>query len=374
MARLDILAYHALDGDRHLLKVSNDDLRSLIHGRLAARLSLAQIELYDKLLRAERTRYIALENIDDSIDDDHGRRYERYRKSCGSLARACARETLEKAGVAPSRISAIVTNTTVGGMVPNLSSQIGNELGVAHTTRVLDLGYMGCATALLALEVIESQLPPGGVGLIVSAELTSAMTNLAAGNDASLVANTVFGDGVGAFLVARRPHGERAWLRILDHAGSFDTSDEALSAITYEPNSVYHEIRLHETIQKVAVGGVGRVIEELVRRRLATYADKCMYLAYSRVPPWEKRIDYALLHTAGRRILEGLIASLRLSESQSAHNLRAFQRYSNTSSASLYYALDELARGTVLRKGQRLLFLGYGSGFLTRGCLAEVVA
>ena len=65
-------------------------------------------------------------------------------------------------------------------MIPCLSSTVGNHLKLPADFKALDLGYMGCATALLALEMVQGLLRPGEVGLVLSSELTSVMVNLAA--------------------------------------------------------------------------------------------------------------------------------------------------------------------------------------------------
>ncbi|WP_018636632.1 3-oxoacyl-[acyl-carrier-protein] synthase III C-terminal domain-containing protein [Parafrankia elaeagni] len=372
MTGLDILAAMPLDGDRHLVRVTNDDMRTMVDQRLRPKLTDEFVELYHKLLASSRSRYFADFAVDDTHSETYQQRYERYRRRTGELAVRCVRELLDRSGVDPKKIRAVVTNTTVGGMVPNLSSIVGNSLGLHPRARIVDLGYMGCAAALLGLELAGDLLRPGELGLVVSSELTSVMANPLADTTASLVANTVFGDGVGAFLVARRPHRHTPLLRIRGHAGSVLTDDEALSTITYEPNAVYHEIRLANTIPAVAGRGVRLVMEPLVRRHLTTTAQKARYLVDRQIPQWQRNVDFAVLHTAGSKVLRELTAALALRPEQVDHNFRAFDRYGNTSSASLYYALDELLRGSGPRPGQTLLFLGYGSGFFTRGSVMEV--
>ena len=315
---------------------------------------------------------MAADTLEDNLADNHQQRYERYRQRNVQLSIACVDSLLERYPVETTKIRAVVANTTVGGMIPNLTSIIANRLNLGSSTKVIELGYMGCATALLALELIESQLQPGEVGLILSSELTSAMVNLVAESDASLVANTVFGDGIGAFLVAKRPHREKPFLRIRGYSGSVLADDQALSAITYEPNGVYHEIRLRETIPEVAGRGVRIAVEPLVRRHLVSPLQKLTYLINRKVPYWQRNISYAVLHTAGSKVLEGLTQALALEQNQVEHNFSAFRKYGNTSSASIYYSLDELTKLRQLKTGEKLLFLGYGSGFLTRGCLMEV--
>lgn len=371
MRKLDILAFNALDAEKNLFRVTNGMLWDLVRNRSQGKIDQRCQELYEKLLRSDRSRYVAMSSIDDNLDDDYFTRYEKFRHRSALLATRCIDELMAKYPFSGSAVRAIVTNTTVGGTVPNLSSVVSNHLGLGHQTRVIDLGYMGCATALLALEVIEQQLRPGELGLVLSSELTSVMANIDARTDASLVANTVFGDGVGAFLVARRPHREKALLRIVDHEGSVQTSDEALSAITYEPNHVYHEIRIHETIPAVAATGVRQVMKPLVRRNLCSWPEKVRFMLRGTAPAWQRHVSRVLLHTAGSKVLEGLTSALGLSWEQVQHNFLAFNKYGNTSSASLYYALNELVRVREIRRGEVLLFLGYGSGFMVRGTLME---
>jgi 3-ketoacyl-CoA synthase len=83
-------------------------------------------------------------------------------------------------------------------------------------------------------------------------------------------------------------------------------------------------------------------------------------------PRWQENVDYFVLHAAGNSILKGLGERLGLTDAQAAHNFTNFNTYGNTSSTSLYYGLHELERSRELRRGDRLLFLGYGSGFMTR--------
>lgn len=373
MSRLDILAFRPLDADRHLVRVTNAELWDSVDTHLRGRVSESSVQSYRRLLSADRSRSFTDFGVAERLQEDHASRYARYQERTRALAMACVDDLLAGFPVDRRKVRAVVCNTTVGGTVPNLSSLVCNHLGLPPSTQVLDLGYMGCAAALVGLEMVESMLRPGELGLVVSAELTSVMANMATDCQASLVANTVFGDGMGAFLVAKRPHRHEAFLRVLGHSGSVLADDEALSAITYEANPTYHEIRLSSSIPAVAGRGVRAALEPLVRRHLMSPAQRARYLVDHRVPDWQRHVDFAVMHTAGSKVLTTLAEALGLPPEKVAHNMRAFQRNGNTSSASLHYALDELVRSGQLRTGQRLLFLGYGSGFLTRAAVMRVV-
>jgi alkylresorcinol/alkylpyrone synthase len=373
VSRLDVLGFRPLDAERHLVRVSNAAFRESVDSCLADKLPEPSVRLYHRLLSADRSRYLTDFDVADRLVEDHAARYRRYQERTRTLLLACVDDLLARSPVDPARIRAVVCNTTVGGTVPNLTSLVCSHLGLPPSTRVVDLGYMGCAAALVGLELVETMLRPGELGLVVSAELTSVMANMATDCEASLVANTVFGDGMGAFLVAKRPHRERAFLRVVGATGSVLADEDALAAITYEANPVYHEIRLSPTIPEVAGRGVRAALEPLVRRHLTTPAQRARYLLDRRTPDWQRHVDFAVMHTAGSKVLTLLANALGLPAQKVAHNLEAFRQHGNTSSASLHYALDQLVRTQRLARGQRLLFLGYGSGFLTRAAVMRVV-
>ena len=176
----------------------------------------------------------------------------------------------------------------------------------------------------------------------------------------------MFDDGVGALLVAKRPHSERLFLRIRGGAGSTQVDDRSLSAISYEPGDTYHEIRLSDSIAEVAGRGVKFALEPLVRRHFTSLDDRLKYMLLRLRPKWQRHVGYAVLNTAGSRILTLLAESLELEDSQVRYNSAAFDKYSNKSSVSLYYSLDALTRQRTLVRGDRLLFLAYGSGFMVR--------
>ena len=369
---LDILAFNALDAERHLLRVTNDELLHLL-GQVPLRPE--QQRLYARLLEKRRSRYVAHDTLADLLDTDFATRYGRYRDRAAHLARRCVDDLFAGCRIERRAIRAVVTNTTVGGVIPPLSSVIGNHLGLPHDFRPLDIAYMGCAAALVALEAVERQLRPGEVGLVLSSELTSVMVSLGTASTGALVGNAVFGDGVGAFLVARRPHRERPLLRVRGHCGSVQVDPRSLTTISFEPGADYHEIRLGDAQQITGAvkRGVRQVLAPLVRKHCLSPLEKLRYALCGRTPNWQRSIDYALLHTAGESVLRALAEALGLKTGQYQHNIDAFSKYGNTSSASVYYTLDELTRRRSLARGERLLCLTYGSGFMVRAAMLDVM-
>ncbi len=72
-----------------------------------------------------------------------------------------------------------------------------------------------------------------------------------------------------------------------------------------------------------------------------------------------EHIDYFLLHQANLRILEGVSRKLKIPWSKILVNI---DRYGNTSAASLPILLTEAVNEGKIKKGQLLLFAGFGAG------------
>lgn len=371
-AKLDILAYEALNADKHLRRLTNAEYLDTLKRTVWKKLNAEQQGLYEKLLAADRSRYVALADFDKLMHDDHESRSKAYKAQLESLSVKCVDALMEKSGIPADKVKLVITNHTVGGICPPISSLIINRLGLSPAVQAIDMAFMGCASAVWGAELAARLLKPGELAVVLSAELTSAATNLA-GEPQSLVANTVFGDGVGAFLLGKPGHGFTPRFKLHDFSGSLVCDDDGLNCIRYEPNSVFYAVNLKETIPQVAGRGIKHCIEPIVRRRLVTLKQKIKYLFDRKIPDWQKNIDYFVLHTAGNKILKGVKESLKLTDKQVAHNFACFARHGNTSSASIYYALQELERTQKLIKGDRLLILAYGSGFMTK-CMYATVA
>ena len=362
---LDCLAYEALDAEQHMTRLTNQDYLHTVRTHLWEQLTVEQRELYQKLLGADRSRFVSVGDFASLMSDTHESRFRTYKARLESLAVECLDALMAKADIPRQAIRLILTNHTVCGICPPLSSVVANHLQLPPSVQAIDLAFMGCSSAVWACELASRLLKPGEAAVVLSAELTSAATNLN-GTPSSLVANTVFGDGIGAFLVAKPPHRFPVKLHLHDFAGSLISTQQALDCIRYEPNPVFYEVHLQETIPQVASQGIQEALRPLIRRNLVSWRQKLAYVIDRKTPHWQKNVDYFVLHTAGNKILKGIKQNLGLSDRQTDHNFSCFQKYGNTSSASIYYSLKELEASEGLSQGDRLLFLAYGSGFMAK--------
>ena len=70
-------------------------------------------------------------------------------------------------------------------------------------------------------------------------------------------------------------------------------------------------------------------------------------------------IDLVVFHQANMRIIDAAVEELGMSPERVFNNL---DRYGNTSSASIPLALDEAYRAGRVRRGNYVLFSGFGAG------------
>ena len=79
-------------------------------------------------------------------------------------------------------------------------------------------------------------------------------------------------------------------------------------------------------------------------------------------------IDWFVLHQANKRIIDHVAKKLGVPGEKFYQNI---DRYGNTSAASIPIALDEMAEQGLLKRGQKVLCVGFGAGLTWGGALLE---
>jgi len=80
-------------------------------------------------------------------------------------------------------------------------------------------------------------------------------------------------------------------------------------------------------------------------------------------PDFKKGIDHFCIHAGGRAVLEAAQKDLCLSDDQIAPSMNTLKDWGNLSSSSLWYELEWVERFGGLRRGDRILQMGFGAGF-----------
>ncbi|MEL6675313.1 MAG: ketoacyl-ACP synthase III [Bacteroidota bacterium] len=165
----------------------------------------------------------------------------------------------------------------------------------------------------------------------------------------------LFGDGAGAALLEAGESGD--FISSLTGSQGEQGQELYISSMAEQINGVAIEAnnKLHQDGRKVfkwAVQTVAKQAKELVDKSPLSIED----------------IDWLVPHSANMRIIEAICNHL---EFPIEKTLNSVHIYGNTSSASIPLALAEGIRTGQLKKGQKILLIGFGGGLTYAGAILE---
>lgn len=266
------------------------------------------------------------------------------------LAAAAAREALERGGIEAGDIDFLVVATATPDYFgfPSTACIVQEKIG-AIGCPAFDL-TAGCTGFIYALDVARGLLEVnhGRYALVIGAETLSRVVNW---EDRGT--NVLLGDGAGA-VVLERGDGvfgiERAKLRA-DGAGAptlklvqaersktFERAAPLVPYLSMDGRSVYN----------FAVGEISKLVEDLLRETGQAIGD----------------FAWIVPHQANARIIKAAAKRLGLPEDRFYMNI---EEYANTSSASVPIALHEMVGKGLLKSGDLLMLLAFGSGLTSGG-------
>ncbi len=273
----------------------------------------------------------------------------RQRHHCTSeshtqLCADAAREALEKAGAAPEDIGVcIVATLTPDTIVPSAACMLQKELGLDEDTLCFDLNA-ACTGFLFGLHTAECLLAAGKkkLALVIGAEVLSRIINWSDRGTCIL-----FGDGAGAAVVEWREH----WPSIGAVLG-VRGDDKLLHAAgpgTGAPPYIHME---GTNVFKFAVETIPRCMDQVLEKTGVQASE----------------VDFFVFHQANARIIDLAVRKYRIPPEKYYKNI---DRYGNTSAASIPLVLAELARENRVKRGDRVLAVGFGGGLTWGGALIE---
>jgi len=281
-----------------------------------------------------------------------GNRYLASEKETTSyMATEAAKDAIRKAGLSESDIDFI--------LVATISPDYKDFPATANLVqRNLDVGNIGsldikaaCTGFAYGLEVGKGLILGGTAKnvVVIGVEKLSAITNW---NDRGTA--VLFGDGAGAAVIGEVEEGRGIQDSVLRTDGT------GAEALCIPAGGTSNPVKLNETpeedlflymdghkVYNFAVKVNVDIIKELMDRNGITHED----------------IDYIVPHQANYRII--LAASRRSKIPMEKYYLN-MEEYANTSSASIPLALADMDRKGLLKKGMKILTVGFGGG-LTYG-------
>ncbi len=263
------------------------------------------------------------------------------------LARKAAKQLIQKTGVDPDTIDAlIVATTTPDYKFPSTASIVLGKLGLKNAF-AFDL-EAACCGFMYALSTASTMIESGRCKkiIVIGADKMSSMVDYQDRQTCVL-----FGDGAGAVLVEASEDTEYGMQDMF-----FRTDGKGLPFLHMKaggsvcpPSHFTVDHRLHYLYQegrnvfRYAVTDMSDDVLEIMKRNNLSKDD----------------VDWVVPHEANLRIIEAVTKRAELSMDKVAVNI---EHYGNTSAATIPLALWDYE--SKLKKGDRVIFTAFGAGFV----------
>lgn len=263
-----------------------------------------------------------------------------YLEHAERLLERAARDALDRAGLQPEAIDAVVAVSTSGIATPGLDARLIGRLGLRRNVRRLPVFGLGCAGGVIGLSRAADlvRAAPGSRVLLLVVELCTLSFRKNDVSKSNVVATALFGDGAAAAVISSAgagptlgAAGEYTWPQSLDIMG-WEVAEDGLKAV------------------------FSRDIPALVRRHMRDVASE--FLSAHDLALAD--IDHFICHPGGAKVLTALEDAFRLGAGALADGRSVLRDYGNMSAATVMFVLERaLAAGS---RG-RLLLTTLGPGF-----------
>jgi 3-oxoacyl-[acyl-carrier-protein] synthase-3 len=279
----------------------------------------------------------------------HERHLAAPEQATSDMALLAAQAALANAGIPAEEVDGLLVATASADHVtPSTANLVQHRLGL-RPIPAYDLNA-GCTGSLYALITGASLIRTGvcHTVLVIGAELISRLID-----NQDVETALVFGDGAGA-VILQADNGKARGLRLLSHLWA---SDGSKSHVIMMPAGGSRQPVSHETIEK---GGHflrmnGGSVYRFAVRTLPGLVTEVLARAGRSLD------DLSLLipHQANWRIIEAATRKLALTSDRVMVNI---DRYGNTSSASVFLALEEAWHHKRLQPGTTVVLASFGAG------------
>ena len=263
------------------------------------------------------------------------------------MARKAAKQLLQKTGVDPDTIDAlIVTTTTPDYKFPSTASIVLGKLGLKNAF-AFDLSA-ACCGFLYTMDMAASMIQSGRYKkiIVIGADKMSSVVDYTDRQTCVL-----FGDGAGAVLMEAT---EEEGVGV--QSSFFRTDGKGLPFLHLKaggsvcpPSHFTVDHRLHylyqegRTVFRYAVTNMSDEVREVMRQNNLTPGD----------------VDWVIPHQANLRIEEAVAKRAEIDPSKVLINI---ERYGNTSSATIPLAMWDFEDR--FKKGDKLILTAFGAGFV----------
>ncbi|XVF83440.1 hypothetical protein PTKIN_Ptkin16aG0486200 [Pterospermum kingtungense] len=295
-----------------------------------------------------------------------------------------------KTGVSPSEIDILVVDVSLFAPAPSLTSRIINRYKMRDDIKSFSLSGMGCSASVVAVDMVQHLFKTykNAYAIVVSSETIGP--HWYCGKDNSMMlSNVLFRCGGSSVLLTNKSSLKHKAMMKLTHSvrTNIGSNDEAYGCcIQVEDDLGYEGFLLTRNLTKAAAKAVIMNLKVLVPkilpvRELVRFAIASLYKSKTKSSPESARpalnlktgVEHFCIHPGGRAVIDGLGNSLGLSEYDLEPARMALYRFGNTSAGGLWYVLGYMEAKKRLKKGDRVLMISLGAGFMCNNCVWEVM-
>jgi 3-oxoacyl-[acyl-carrier-protein] synthase III len=244
----------------------------------------------------------------------------------------------------------IVATVTPDQTMPSMASQVQDKLGLVRAGAI-DISA-ACAGFAYGIILAKGLIAAGTHRkiLVFGAETLTKFTNFE-----DRTSCVLFGDGAGVVLVEAAPEGNI--LAVTTGSQGDGGKDLYMSNLRKQVNGVdiITDNKIHQNGRAVFKWAVNTVTEQM--RVLSERSGIAL-----------SDIDWFIPHSANMRIIETLCSQTGFPLEKT---LESISIYGNTSSASIPLALHRGIREGKVKRGDRLLLIGFGGGLVYAGVVVE---
>ena len=257
--------------------------------------------------------------------------------------------------IAAQEITHVITVSCTGFFNPGPDLLLIDTLGLSPGVQRYQLGFMGCYAAFPALRMADQfcRADPSAVVLIVCIELCTIHMQDKDDID-SVVANSVFSDGLAAVLVsAKKPSGGGRGLGISHFASNL--AREGVNDMAWDIGDHGFNIILSKYVSRIIGAGIRDIIADA--------------FSGSGVSPDD--MGKWAVHPGGRAILDKVETSLGLLPEQIETSRETLARFGNMSSATVLFVLAAMLKDA--EDGESICAIAFGPGLTIETAILHAV-
>ena len=276
-------------------------------------------------------------------------------ENTSALAIGTAKQVIERAEISPEDVDLIiVASVTPDYGTPSLACMVQKELGMVNAV-AFDV-VAACSGFMFALSIADKYIKTGVYrnAVVIGAETLSKIVNW---EDRTTC--VLFGDGAGGAYVEASEEGGI----IAEELGSKgELCDILTEGHTACDNAFNDESGDHDP--KYYIYMDGRAVFKFATKKVVESTRNVLAKADVDM----EDIAYVIPHQANARIIDVVAHKLKMDDSKFYKNM---EHYGNTSVASVPLLLDEMNRAGKLKRGDKIVFAGFGGGLTWGATLLE---